>query len=137
MKYGEEIVEAFEELERFVVYREWAGNPYNESINAGDPATITMWNEKVAEARKKILKLAAREAEDTAWVRRKEKALGRNCPEAVIKAYGEARRNILGSLRGQALIAAIENPKLNSKVQEEYLRILAKEGLTGWFHPAD
>jgi hypothetical protein len=49
--------------------------------------------------------------------------------EAIVKAYDEARRNILGNRRGLALIAAYEDPDLNSKLTEEYLRILAREGI--------
>ena len=52
-----------------------------------------------------------------------------NNAEAIVKAYEEARRNILGNRRGPALLAAYEDPDLNSKLTREYLRILAREGI--------
>jgi hypothetical protein len=49
--------------------------------------------------------------------------------EAVLRAYEEARRNILGDRRGLALIAAYPDRDLNGRLMREYLRILAREGI--------
>jgi hypothetical protein len=49
--------------------------------------------------------------------------------EAVVRAYEEARRNILGDLRGRALIAAYLDRDLNRRLMREYLSILAREGI--------
>jgi hypothetical protein len=47
--------------------------------------------------------------------------------EAVVRAYEEARRNILGNRRGLALIAAYDDCDLDQKLRREYARILARE----------
>lgn len=65
MTHEQEIIEAFEELERFAVCRDWAASPLNEYP---EDATrmVPLWNEKIAEARKKILKLVNPRIEVTA-----------------------------------------------------------------------
>ena len=55
------------------------------------------------------------------------KATRRDDAEAVLRAYEEARRNILGNRRGLALIAAYLDRDLNRRLMKEYLRILARE----------
>jgi hypothetical protein len=51
--------------------------------------------------------------------------------KAVLRAYEEARRNILGDRRGLALIAAYKDRDLDRKLRKEYARILAREVASG------